>query len=447
MSTMWSRRGLHVSALFCLFILLMAGAVSAATEQTDTTTDPSLYLSFNEGSGTYVLDGSGYGNGGTLHSASRINNGGCGGAILFNGINSYVAIPYSSLNHPDKAITVSAWFYTDSFRPQTLISSYNEGGYRLGIGDGGDLWWTVNLEGYGDLDIPVQHEGISLNQWHQVTGTYDGQYSKIYLDGVLRNQQNASGLIHYQYPNYVILGANAGTGEGPGAGCSDYLKGGLDEVRIYPRALTYGQVMDDRFRCSQELVAPPLTGKTEDAAAICYPKSGVVHLGESESVVRILSFSDKTENGVWSVALPAGSKLVVSARDLFAKANPDAWYLEIGDEHGRIARTIAFPNTNNAPSEGVVPSGNATVTIHYFDGKERFPTSVAVRFESVRPPVLPQSFIPQNVFANPIIIIYSASWATLIALIVVVVWLHRRRKEGKKEKVDKDGKDDEKIIE
>ncbi|MDO9034868.1 MAG: LamG domain-containing protein [Methanoregula sp.] len=413
----------------------------------DPSTDSLLYLSFNEGSGTYVLDVSGNGNGGTLHNASRINNGGCGGAILFNGVSSYVAIPYTSRNHPDKAITVSTWFYTDSFRPQTLISSYNEGGYRLGIGEGGDLWWTVNLKGYGDLEIRVQHEGISLNQWHQVTGTYDGQNSKIYLDGVLRNQQNASGLIHYQYPNYVILGADAGTGDGTYAGCSDYLKGGLDEVRIYPRALTYGQVMDDRFRCSQELAAPPFTGKTEVAAANCYPASGALKLGEGESVERVLSFSDKTENGIWSVTLPAGSKLVVSARDLYAKANPDAWYIEIADEYGRIARTIAFPNTNNAPSEGVVPSGNATVTIRYFDGKDRFPSRVAVRFESITTPIQSQSFIPKNVFANPIIIIYSASWATLIALIVVVVWLHRRRKTGKKERGDENSKDEENIIE
>jgi len=447
MSIMWSGKGLGVLVLFCLFLLLMAGSASAATGQMDPTTDPLLYLNFNEGSGTYVLDVSGNGNGGTLHNASRINNGGCGGAILFDGVSSYVAIPYTSRNHPDKAITVSTWFYTDSFRPQTLISSYNEGGYRLGIGEGGDLWWTVNLKGYGDLEIPVQHESISLNQWHQVTGTYDGQNSKIYLDGVLRNQQNASGLIHYQFPNYVILGADAGTGDGTNAGCSDYLKGGLDEVRIYPRALTYGQVMDDRFRCSQELAAPPITGKTEVAAAICYPVSGALKLGEGESVERVLSFSDKTENGIWSITLPAGSKLVVSARDLYAKASPDAWYIEIADEYGRIARTIAFPNTNNAPSEGVVPSGNATVTIRYFDGKDRFPSRVAVRFESITPPIKSQSFIPQNVFANPIIIIYSASWATLIALIVVVVWLHKRRKEGIKERVDENKKEEEKIIE
>ncbi|MFA6224695.1 MAG: LamG domain-containing protein [Methanoregula sp.] len=436
MSTIWSRRGLRVPALFFLFFLLLAGAAPAASGQQDTTTDPSLYLSFNEGSGTSVLDGSGHGNSGTLHSASRIENGGCGGALRFNGINSYVAIPYSSRNHPEGAITVSTWFYTNSFRPQTLISSYNEGGYRLGIGDGGDLWWTVNLEGHGDLDLPIQHEGISLNQWHHVTGTYDGKNSKIYLDGVLRNQQNASGLIHYPYTNYVILGANAGTGDQPDAGCSGSLHGGLDEVRIYPRALTYGEVMDDRFRCSQEPVAPSITGKTEEPAT-CYPASGALQLGQGESVTRILSFSDITENGIWRVTLPAGSKLIVSARDFYSKAYPDAWYIEIGDEHGRITRTIAFPNTNNAPAEGVIPSGNATVTIRYFDGKERFPARVAIQFESIAPPPQPPSFIPQNVFANPIIIIYSASWATLIALILVVVWLHRRKKKGIKRKIIK----------
>jgi hypothetical protein len=172
-----------------------------------------------------------------------------------------------------------------------------------------------------------------------------------------------------------------------------------------------------------------------------------VQLGEGETVNRILSFSNKSENGIWKVDFPAGSKLSVNARDLSAKAYPDAWYIEIGDEHGRITRTIAFPNTNNAPAEGVVASGNATVTIRYFDGKERFPSRVAVQFESATLPAQPESFIPRNMFANPIIIIYSASWATLIALILVVVWLHRRRKEGREEKEKKNGEDEEKIIE
>jgi hypothetical protein len=85
------------------------------------------------------------------------------------------------------------------------------------------------------------------------------------------------------------------------------------------------------------------------------------------------------------------------------------------------------------------------VTIRYFDGKERFPARVAVQFESVPSP--PLLIVPQNLFANPIIIIYSASWATLIALIVVVVWLHRRKKERRKEQEREKGMDEKKIRE
>jgi hypothetical protein len=204
--------------------------------------------------------------------------------------------------------------------------------------------------------------------------------------------------------------------------------------------------MDDRFRCSQEPVAPPFTAKGEEPAAVCYPVSGSLQLNGDDSSVRILSFSDKTENGIWNVTLPAGSKLIVSARDTYAKAYPDAWYLEIGDDHGRITRTIAFPNTNNAPAEGVIPSGNATVTIRYFDGKERFPARVAIQFDSILLPVQLPLFTPQSMFANPIIIIYSASWATLIALIVVVAWLRRRKRSADEEKNNETKMDVEKII-
>ena len=81
-----------------------------------------------------------------------------------------------------------------------------------------------------------------------------------------------------------------------------------------------------------------------------------------------------------------GSKLIVSAQDLYLPSDPDSWYVEIADEKGRIDRSIAFPNTNNAPVEGVIPTGNATVSIRYFDGKGRFPASVAVQFTSIAPP-------------------------------------------------------------
>ncbi len=417
---------LKTYALFCLLLLCVTSMAHAQTDSSQSGSEPAFYLNFDEGSGNYALDASGNGNSGTIYGASRIESGGCGRAILLNGIKNYVEVPFSSQNHPTKEITVSLWFYTDSFNPQVLVSTYEQGGYRLGFDDGGDLWWTLNLEKLGDVSIPVQHEGIRLHQWHHVTGTYDGHTTRIYLDGVLRNQMNTTGAIHYEYNNYVALGADAGFYNTTDPVCPQYFQGGLDEVRIYSSALTYGQVMDDRFHCSEEPIDPHRDIVIQNPkASSCYGASGSVNIGPNEMDLRVLSFSKQTENGTWNVTLPPGSTLVVKAQDFYSLSYPDAWYIELSDENGRITRSIAFPNTNNAPVKGIVPSGNATVLVRYFDGKERFPAKVSVQFESITPPK-PQ-ISPQSILNYPIIVIYSASWATLIAIIVVMIWLHRRK--------------------
>jgi hypothetical protein len=430
MNTRLSPRCMRSQVILFLFLLvLLTCTTPVSAQQQAVAPEPAVYLNFDEGSGAYALDSSGHGNTATLHNASRIDIGGCSRALSFSNPDSYVTIPYRVLNHPPEEITVSAWFYIDNFMPAALVSGYHNGGYRLGFDDGNDLWWTINVENTGDVSVPVQHENIALHQWHQVTGTYDGNTMKIYLDGILRNQANATGAIHYAEDNYIILGADPGASDTP-AQCPLSFTSSLDEVRIYPVALTYSQVMDDRFRCIEGARSAPAVIPTDIAPHSCEPVYGSVSLGTNETVVRILSFADKTVNATWQVSLQPGSLLSVRAYDSYMKAYPDAWYLEIADEHGKPARTIAFPNTNNAPAEAMLPSGNATVTVRYFSGSERFPAKVILRLENL-PPLSPRLAEPKNILENPIIVIYSASWATLVALLLVIIWLHRRKKAPK----------------
>jgi hypothetical protein len=349
---MQKKCGWMVCSVLVLVLLLCVGAGSALSDPVTSSTDPVVYLNFNEGGSIYANDASGHGNAGTIHDATRIENGGCGRALLFNGFDSYVAIPYSPRNHPAKEITVSLWFYTDTFYPQVLLSSYHDGGYRLGFEDGNDLWWTVKLDGDREVSVPIQHEGITAEQWHHVTGTYDGATAKIYLDGVLRNQVNVTGTIHYEYNNYIIVGADAGTFDSPDPVCPRYFRGGIDEVRIYDRALPYGQVMDDRFSCPTEPGVHQIRLPVQLVTGTCNVPSGSVDLTTVSSATRQLMFSSPGENGIWHVALPAGSRLIVRASDQYATTYPDAWYVELADENGRITRAIAFPNTNNAPEIG-----------------------------------------------------------------------------------------------
>ena len=418
-------------ALFgCIVVIMVVGLVSASPNPQLSSPVPGVYLNFNEGSGSNALDSSGSGDTGTIVGASRVENSGCGRSLSFDGSSSYVKIPYTAQNHPDEEITVSLWFFTDAYYPQTLVSSYNDGGYRLGFDDGHDLWWTVNLENLGDVSVPVQHESISLNQWHYVAATYDGKTAKIYLDGALRNQVNASGSIHYQYTNSVILGADAGTADSPDNNCPEFFHGGLDEVRIYNVSLTQGQIIDDRLQCAQEPASPPSLPQVQDQVTRCDPISSSLTVMPGISATRVIRFENRNETGLLTVKVPPGSKLIVNARDLYSKTEPDEWYVEIDDSNGRVNRGVAFPNTNNAPIAGVISSENATVIIRYFEGLERFPATVQVQMDITPPPAQPS---PASVIMNnPIIVIYSASWVTLIALVLVMVWLHLKNKAAKR---------------
>jgi hypothetical protein len=80
----------------------------------------------------------------------------------------------------------------------------------------------------------------------------------------------------------------------------------------------------------------------------------------------------------------------------------------------------------------MLPSGNATVTVRYFSGSERFPAKAILSLES-QAPLPPQQTIPRNILENPIIVIYSASWATLVAILLVMIlvrWRKKARKTG-----------------
>jgi hypothetical protein len=408
-----------------MFVIVVA--VQANTDSAHTVPEPSVYLNINEGGGQNILDLSGNGLSGTIHGAPRTQSSACGGGVQFNGIDEYVSIPFSSKNHPVKEITVDFWFTVDSFERQVLISSYKDGGYRIAFDDGGDLWWTVNIAGIGDISVPIQHESISLNQWHHVAGTYDGISSKIYLDGILRNSVNASGPIQYTYNNYVMLGVDAGSYDQPDPQCNGYLKGGMDEVKIYDSALLYGQIMDDWFHCHQAPKALTFEKVNRTLPDECTNQSVSFALGDRMLITRKMIASTPQDRAIWSVQVPQGSKLIVKVFDAYSLVYPDSWYIEIGDNGTRLTRAVAFPNTNNAPIEAIIPTGNATVIVKYFNGAGRFPASAYIDISCIVPAQVVTEPL-QRIFSNPTIVIYTASWATLIALILVIYWLHCRNK-------------------
>ena len=80
---------------------------------------------------------------------------------------------------------------------------------------------------------------VPLGQWVHLAGTYNGNRVILYVNGVERARVAKTGaLVASSRP--VLLGANA-NGTDPLAG-SEFLAGGLDEVRLFSRALTANEV-------------------------------------------------------------------------------------------------------------------------------------------------------------------------------------------------------------
>jgi hypothetical protein len=408
-------------------LLLCIPLAAAASGPAPAAGGPVVYLNFDEGGSNLALDASGHGNTGTLHgNAYRVDNGGCVKALVLDGNGSYVSVAYTPANHPTGAITVSLWFYVNDTTPKALVSTYADGGgYRLGFDEGNDLWWTLGLENpAGGVSVVIPHEDIAPGEWHQVTGSYDGQTASLYLDGILRNQVNASGSIRYVDTNSVLIGADAGPANSPDEYFPDYLNGAVDEVRIYDYALSYSEEMDDRYECTAASGTGILSLPTANPPV--FLTSGSLNLGTGESATRMLIFSNQSQQGTWQVTVPPGSQLSVGAADAYPDVYADEWYVELRDQDTRLTRIVAFPVSYNAPAAGDITSGNATVLVHYFGGPGRFPASMSLTF-SCTGPENPVTSLPKAILEYPIIVFYSASWVTLIALVVVIVWAHRRR--------------------
>jgi len=200
----------------------------------------------DEGSGTTAADSSGKGNTGTLHNGPtwRPSDGQIGGALELDGIDDYVEVPDDPSFDITNEITVTAWINpVDVADWRTIVSKFaHTPAWRK------DLYWLlyggnigVSLAGPSGIggtdwipDVPIES-----GTWTHVALSYDGFAMKMYKNGVNVATNSISGnlLLADSFSNESFyIGQNTEWGE--------YFEGLIDDVRIYDRTLTPGQVQD-----------------------------------------------------------------------------------------------------------------------------------------------------------------------------------------------------------
>jgi hypothetical protein len=203
------------------------------------------YWKFDEGTGSVASDGSGYGNTGTLSGASWTASGKRNGALQLDGINARVQIPSSaSLASASSQITVAAWVYLTDISNEwiTVMERTDSGGefsdfLMLARAEGDKPFFLVDWNQNGDIDQDEVVWGdivLAANRWYFLTATYDGVAMRFYIDGTLRGTQAKSGGTIPNSGREIWVGGNEYWGE--------FLKGRIDEVRIYNRALSVAEI-------------------------------------------------------------------------------------------------------------------------------------------------------------------------------------------------------------
>ncbi|MFH1725404.1 MAG: LamG domain-containing protein [Elusimicrobiota bacterium] len=207
------------------------------------------YWSFNDGSDPGKDDQDA--NDGTVYGATP-TTGQVGGALGFDGIDDYVAVPDSSNLDITGDLTVEVWFYMREFGSpyKTIVS-------KLGASD----FYFQLFTDHTNLKFAMYNGGwqynnffgsISLNQWYHAVAVRDQSAGTLtlYLNGGEVNQYTIPG---WMVPNDqpVNIGRAGPHGQ--------FFKGDIDEVAIYDSVLELPQIEEHYANGldGQEYCAPP----------------------------------------------------------------------------------------------------------------------------------------------------------------------------------------------
>jgi hypothetical protein len=195
--------------------------------------------SFEEASGTTVVDRSGTGNTGALSGgATRTLTGRYGQGLALDGVNDRMDVADSASLDLTTAMTLEAWVYPTALSGwRTVMMKEAAGGlaYALYAHDNAPRPAAYVNMGGADIAVPGTAQ-LALNAWTHLALTYDGTSLRLYVNGTLVRTQAQTGNI-LTTTGALRLGGNAPWGE--------WLQGWIDEVRIYNRALGATEIQTD----------------------------------------------------------------------------------------------------------------------------------------------------------------------------------------------------------
>lgn len=276
------------------FSYLYNNAQGFAYPFTLTTDDLLAYYKLDETSGTTVTDATG--NNGATNTSATVNvSGKINTAYDFSGGASYVLSDSTSGIGNGGEFTLNCWVNLDTVTDGDdviYIGDTNQG-IDVYSGDFGHGYWGIYVQGIGHAESTVSSSG-DIGSWVMVTATYDGTNLILYRNGTqIASTTGTSANVDGK----IRLATNFG-----GSQTTD---GQMDEVSVWGRALSVGEVVD--LYNSDQGLAYPFEVSTDDLISYynCNESTG--------DLVDVHSTYDLTESGT----VPSQTGILNTARGAF----------------------------------------------------------------------------------------------------------------------------------
>ena len=223
---------------------------------------------------------------GNANDAIGTLNGAVSGAILatdrfgnastsfrFDGVDDNIDLSNSNIIRPTAALTVGAWFNLENaagaIAGRQIISCTENSGYQIAYDKvlNAFVLYVRRNGGYGFVQTPATPY---LTGWHFMAGTFDGRFTRLYMDGVQVGVDDAGAIFPIQYFSGVktYIGAEASDPVAvPGVPVDPnyFWQGRIDEVKIYSAALTAPQVLQEFTNNVGPVAHYPFNGNANDA--------------------------------------------------------------------------------------------------------------------------------------------------------------------------------------
>lgn len=234
------RRRLATGLAAGLAAAVGATAGAAPAEATVTPGAPVVALSFDEGQGSVARDSSPYGNDGAITGAQWSEVGRHGGALRFEADDRVTIADAPALDQT--TLTLEAWVRPDHVGGYETVMARKAPDpattpvYALYASTPG--WMSSPPGASSELGGVSGTDGLSTGAWSHLAATFDGFEWRLYVNGALvRTMPGRAAPAHSDRP--LIVGAFE---QLPTQGYD----GLIDEVRVYPRALSAAEIARDR---------------------------------------------------------------------------------------------------------------------------------------------------------------------------------------------------------